>query len=274
MIENPLDTDAAKRAFISTYNSRGFETAWDIIEAYEKVLEATGEHPQKGSAAISRIVDLPRSTIRRWVDDNAVPYPYQGLQTAMNHGWLDLTANGEMTRALVDLTGHVFGRGSLHNEKYRPRISAGRDVPHAEIHAAYQAVEVSSAESTPDDPDRPMQIVATTDASVLGRVLVVLGVPPGRDARGREGVPSILNHATDGIVRSFIQIYLRHRTIDRGSGNRLRILVNRPDRFKNGLARHIREQTNADVKVYQRGVSLSREAADILGLTPIPETEK
>lgn len=273
MSTDPLHTDPAKYAFVQMYSSRGFADPWDIIDAYETVLQATAKHPQKGSAAISRIVDLPRSTIRRWVDDDAVPYPYQGLQTAVSHGWLDLTEDGEMTQALVELTAHVFGSGSLHNEKYRPRISAGRDVPHAEIHDAYHAVGVSSAESTPDDPERPMQIVATNDASVLGRVLVVLGVPLGREARGQEGVPPILDHVSDDMVRSFIKIYLRHRTIDRGSGNRLRVLVNRPNRFKNGLARHIRDVTDADIQVYQRGVSLSSEAADDLGFAPIPETE-
>lgn len=273
MLDDPLDTGAAKHAFVSTYDSRGFEHTWDIIDAYENVLKATGEHPQKGSSAISKIVGLPRSSIRRWVDDDAVPYPYQGLQTALKHGWLNFTHDDEMTAALVTLTAHVLGSGSLHNEKYRPRVSNGRDVQHSEIHDAFHAVGVKSAEMSPDDPERPMQVVATKDASVLGRVLHILGVPPGRDARGSEGTPAILEHVSYHIVRDFLNVYLRHRSVDRGSGNRLRVLVNRPDRFKRGVARHITELTDADARTYNRGVSLSYDAAKYLDLTPIPETE-
>jgi hypothetical protein len=243
-----------KRAFVNTYRSRSFSDAWAMVEAYEAVQRTMAKNPERGSAFIAHQTDLPRSAIRRWVDENAVPYPYQGLQTALEKGWLDLEAGDEMTRALLVLCAHVLGDGSIKGEKYTPSVSAGWDVDLEEIHQAFAAVGVRTKEHTVDDPDRATQVRPSESGSVLGRVLVVLGLPAGGGDRGAERLPPLIWDVDIGTQSDFLRTYLRHRGPESDAYNPPRFLVNRPDGFRRELATLLTDVTGAEASTYERGV--------------------
>jgi hypothetical protein len=270
LLEEPTDTAAAKRAFVRTYSSRGFEDAWDIIEAFEEVQQVRAKYPERGSSFIAQKAGYPRSWIRRWVDDNAIPYPYQGLQTALSHGWLDLTPGDEQTRALVALVGYVLGRGGIKIEKYGPSVSAGWRVTVGELHDAFAAVGVDSHTVSTDDPDRLAQVRPRKDGSVLGRVLVVLGVPAGREARGREQLPPILDAMDIQTQARFCEVFVRQRGLDSHyeSFEPTRVLVNRPKRFKREFAALVEDVTGESAEPYSRGVEVSLDGMVALGVDP------
>jgi hypothetical protein len=270
LLETPTDTAAAKRAFVRTYSSRGFEDTWDIIEAFEEVQAVRAKYPERGSSFIAQKAGYPRSWIRRWVDDDAIPYPYQGLQTALSHGWLDLKPGNEQTRALVALVAYVLGTGSLKGEKYEPRASAGWRVTLDELHDAFAAVGVDSETVTTDDPERPPQVRPMKDGSVLGRVLFVLGVPAGREDVRRTRLPPILNDIDIQTQARFCEVFVRQRGLDSHyeSFEPTRVLVDRSDRFKREFAALVEDVTGESATPYSRGVEVSLESMLALGVDP------
>jgi hypothetical protein len=273
LFEEPSDTAAAKRAFVRTYSSRGFEDTWDIIEAFEEVQAVRAKYPERGSSFVAQKAGYPRSWIRRWVDDDAIPYPYQGLQTALSHGWLDLKPGNRQTRALVALVAYVLGKGSLKGEKYEPRASAGWRVTLEELHEAFAAVGVDSETVLTDDPERPPQVRPTTDGSVLGRVLYILGVPAGREDRRRTRLPSILNDIDIQTRARFCEVFVRQRGIDSHyeSFDPTRVLVDRPERFRREFAALVANVTGEEAEPYSRGVEISLDGMVALGVDPRDE---
>ncbi|MFQ3319123.1 MAG: hypothetical protein ACI80F_001183 [Natronomonas sp.] len=81
MLDDPIDASAAKRALVRTYNTPSYTDPWDAVAEYERVQRAAAEHPNKGSAALSKVVGLPRGCIRSWVDVDGMPDCYRSLQT-------------------------------------------------------------------------------------------------------------------------------------------------------------------------------------------------
>jgi hypothetical protein len=53
----------------------GDRDGWERVTEYQRVLEYTGKHPDKGSSAVASAVGLPRGRIRPWIDDGARPDP-------------------------------------------------------------------------------------------------------------------------------------------------------------------------------------------------------
>lgn len=87
-ISSPTSTAEAKQAFVSAYERPGYADPWDAVEDYERVQRAAARHPNKGSSALSSIVDLPRGRIRSWADGDGMPDYYHGLQTALENSWI------------------------------------------------------------------------------------------------------------------------------------------------------------------------------------------
>ncbi|MCY4732255.1 hypothetical protein KY092_17005 [Natronomonas gomsonensis] len=196
--------------------------------------------------------------------------PYQGLQTALSHGWLDLSPGDEATRSLVALIGYVLGKGSLKGEKYGPRASAGWRVTLDELHEAFAAVGVDSETVTTDDPERPPQVHPTTNGSVLGRMLYVLGVPAGREDVRRNRLPSILNEIDIQSRARFCELFVRQRGLDSHyeSYEPTRVLVDRPQHFRREFAALVEDVTGESAAPYSRGVEVSLDGMVALGVDP------
>ena len=87
MLDTPVDTEPAKKALVRTYASHAYSDPWEAVEDYERVQAVAAKNPQKGSSALSSIIDLPRSRIRSWLD-GSMPNCYRALQTALSNGWI------------------------------------------------------------------------------------------------------------------------------------------------------------------------------------------
>jgi hypothetical protein len=55
---DPTDTHSVKQAFVRTYDPPGYDDAWDVIADYERVQAVAADNPEKGSQAISTILQL------------------------------------------------------------------------------------------------------------------------------------------------------------------------------------------------------------------------
>jgi hypothetical protein len=78
VLSNPVDTESAKRAVVRTYNPPAYADPWDCVEDFERVQAQATKNLDKGSAALSSVVEFPRSRIRPWLD-GARPDCYRSL---------------------------------------------------------------------------------------------------------------------------------------------------------------------------------------------------
>ena len=111
MPDTQYSPKAIEKRLARTYNTPSYDDPYDAVSDYRRVQRAAANHPNMGSSALSNIVELPRSRIRGWVDDDAdsMPDAVRGISVAQNKGWLDPT--GDTAVALAAIVGHLFGAG-------------------------------------------------------------------------------------------------------------------------------------------------------------------
>lgn len=88
------DHETVARALADTYRGGYAPDPWERVTEYQRVLEYTAEHPNKGSSAVASALELPRGRIRPWMD-GARPDPVCAIQTAEEHGSAGSTSRSE-----------------------------------------------------------------------------------------------------------------------------------------------------------------------------------
>jgi hypothetical protein len=236
LLENPTDTAAAKRALVRTYNPPAYADPWDCVEDFERVQQAAAKHPNKGSAALASVVELPRGRIRPWLD-GARPDCYRGLQTALSNGWL-IEEWDRRGRALNCLAAWLLSSGSIDDHSVATWI-ADTD---AEREALEHYADAAGIElvRTRDDDDRPDEYRPAEDASVLGRVLSTwTGLQGDKDRTVR--FPRYVRFAPDEIARDFCRVYVAQRGTERERGREfVQIMAIRSEAFREDLLAQLR----------------------------------
>jgi len=256
-----MDTITASLA--RTYNHPSYEDPYDAVKDYNRVIEASAKHPNKGSAALSKVVELPRSRIRAWVDDDGMPDAARGIMLAQRHGWTD--PDTEMTEALAALAGHLLGGGSISEKTYVPTVAAGRRVSLDEISDAFRDVGVHPTRRHEDHESRATEVLPAVHGSVLGRTLAAWGCPVG----GRstvETLPAIVDHGDDASRAAFLDAYIRHRAVNYPDKATSRLQGQQPLPFHQAIADLIEEVTNEHASAGSGGVTISAAAMRALNL--------
>jgi len=72
------------------YNHPSYKNPYDAVRDYRRVQRAAANHPEKESAALSTILELPRSWIRGWVDEetDSMPDATREISVAQNKAGL------------------------------------------------------------------------------------------------------------------------------------------------------------------------------------------
>jgi hypothetical protein len=253
-------------AFTDTYSEDSFPSPYERLEAYERVMEGAAEHPNKGSSALSSIVELPRNQIRTWVDSGGKPDVAHGVHIAQDQGWLDADVESERFDALNTLVAAVFSGGTI-SERFEPAFTPDREsVTFARVNDALDRLGCGTKlRGDDEDPDRPVEVLPDTNASVLGRVLVALGAPHGAKADETDiSIPDYLDDAPQHVARDFVEVYVWNRGQRPGNGETVRIIEQRPQQFREELGALIERVVDGPVYVRGDGVSISTEAIEEL----------
>jgi len=256
-----MDTITASLA--RTYNHPSYDDPYDAVKDYNRVTEASAKHPNKGSAALSKVVELPRSRIRAWVDDDGMPDAARGIMLAQRHGWTDPDA--EMTASLAALAGHLLGGGSISTRNYVPSIAAGRRVSLDEISDAFRDVGVRPTRRHEDLESRATEVLPAIHGSILGRTLAVWGCPVG----GRstvETLPAIVDHGGAASRAAFLDAYVRHRAVNYPNKATSRLHGKQPLAFHQAIVDLIEEVTDEHASAGSSGVTISAAAMRALNL--------
>jgi len=161
-----------------TYKSQSYEDAWQSVEDYQRVLEYTGQHPNKGSSAVASALDLPRGRVHPWMNGSR-PAPVRAIQIAEENGWLPLATDDTVFSVFNRLVAWIFSRGSVTEAEYTPLFSCERETEQERLGDLFSAIGVDYAIFREDSTARATEARITEHSTIVGRLLVLLGAPVG-----------------------------------------------------------------------------------------------
>lgn len=261
------DRQAVATALARTYG--GDRDGWERVEEYQRVLEFTGEHPNKGSAAVASAVELPRGRIRPWIDDDARPDPVRGVQIAEEHGWLDLEWTEPPFTGLNVLVAWIFSGGSIEAEWFVPLFALDDSGADERLERAFQAIGLEYELLREDATNRATEARPTEAASVLGRLLHALGAPVG--AKNRDTaltLPDYLEDSPYPVRLPFGRTYVQNRQTARPDrpNTPVQIAEERSPAYRRQLVAFLRGVVGIDLVIRGKSsnIRLDQRAAAML----------
>lgn len=203
------------RDLARTYSDREYPDPWQKVLDYRRVRAYAADHPEHGRTRVGNALDRPPERVRGRLD-GGMPDPVRGIQTAIDHGWLDpgaatLDPGAATTAAFVAHLAHVLAGGSI-NGRFVPAITVDDSVTIGEVRSAFNALNVDILTRNAEVDNRATEAIPAADASVFGRCLVAIGAPVGAKA-GLDSFPQIVREVTDRVRESFARIYVAHRAL-------------------------------------------------------------
>ncbi|GAA0555829.1 hypothetical protein ABNG02_13365 [Halorubrum ejinorense] len=247
------------QALARTYSDREYLDPWEKVLDYRRVQEYTAEHPNHGRTRVGKALDLPPGRVRGWISDG-MPDSVRGIQTAIDHGWLNPDPGGEIAAALVELLAHVLAGGSIKAQTYVPSVTVGRRVEADDLREAFDRVGVETVVRRANEDGRATEVLPESDGSVLGRCLVTMGAPAGEKV-DLDAFPSVAWDVPESTRASFARIYIDHRATEFADKRTMVIQENRPSAYLEGLRDFFAAVTGGSVTVGDRKVIISADAA-------------
>lgn len=228
-------------------------------------------YPNKGSAAVSTALELPRGRIRPWLNGGK-PDAVRALDTLADHGWDDLAWKRPPVVALNVLVAWIFAGGSINADHWVPLFAVGNDRERTILADAIDLVGVDGTYEREDESGRATEYRVTTDGSVLGRLLAVLGAPVGEKHADRDlQLPPDLAQAPRDIRLDFARTYVCCRATPRPHrpSTPRQIIEERPPAFRDALRALFRSLGESDwIRGTGRQILLRTQAVELLDMPP------
>lgn len=251
-----------------TYDSRAYGDSWELVEDYWRVMDYAARRPELGSQALASRLELPRSRIRPWVRDPdgeqkpAHPDAVRGIQAAESHSWIPTRYDTEAFPALNRAVAWIFSGGSIDSTWYVPLFTIGGDATLDDLQTLLDQLGVGCSVSRDTEaeskPGRAAEYRPARDASVLGRLLSLLGAPVGsKNITTPIKLPSYLDNAPNSIQQEFVTVYLRNRGTWHQESRIIRFREERASSYLHSLADLIETVSGAPVQVSERNITLS-----------------
>ncbi|MCH7659163.1 MAG: hypothetical protein IH933_00800 [Euryarchaeota archaeon] len=254
-----------------TYHSRAYADSWELVEDYWRVMDYAARNTALGSSALASRLDLPRSRIRPWVRQPdadrkpARPDPVRAIQAAEGHGWIPARYESESFPALSRTVAWIYSGGSIDARRFVPLFTVGGESEFSDLKRLLDDVGAGCAISREFEAGRAAEYRPARDASVLGRVLFLLGAPIGtKNVDARITLPDYLNGAPESIRREFVEVYLRNRGQRYEEKATIHFREDRSTDYLAALAALIEDVSGESVTVSDRNVIVSADAARAL----------
>lgn len=244
--------------FVRTYNTPSYEDPYDAVCDYERVLEWASKNPDRGSQAASTALELPRSRIRTWMEGGK-PDSVRGLEVARSHGWVPLTSTSPHLEAFVTLLAWTFSGGSI-NRNWVPSFVTNDTAARFRVTEALYTLDTEIEVKRRGD-GRATEILPTTGASALGRVLVTMGAPRGeKNAAADIQLPAWLWEISPDLQRGFAKTYLLNRGHRHVGKDTMTFREERAESYLSALADFLQEVAEAPVRPNGQNVVVSAAA--------------
>jgi len=270
-LSDPTDKNALIAAFLSTYKGSETTSPEELVRQYHQVTEYTAKHPSKGSTAVASSLNLPRSRIRVWVDDDGMPDAARGMHIAERRGWFDLDWDSSMACSVTVAIAWIFSGGSI-DDHWRPSFAV-TDESREFANRVYDKLGVGARTVRDQDNDRATELLPAADGSVLGRLLSALGAPRGTKTPDRElSLPVWLSDAPQDLRLAFAQTFVFNRGVERQDRPQtpIQFRVHRPAGFQDEIRALCESVTTADA-VQGESANFRLSAAAAFQLYRVPE---
>jgi len=198
IVDDPRDYDTFIAVLARTYSHSEDPAA--VVDLYHDYQHLRAKYPEAGSTKLATKLGVKRSMIRKWVDDDAVPYVVQGLQTAETRGWIPMAFDSVEFRAMNRLVAWVMSAGSIHGDHWGVQFVVDDDRARDRVEAALTMLDLGTYE--PEETGTGINgtvLGVASDGSVLGRILYSLGAPKGDEKRRSDvQLPPYLDLAPEG----------------------------------------------------------------------------
>ncbi len=260
---NDSDRLVTERDLARTFDGGAYVDGWDAVEQYRRAI-AHATRNDCGSGATASALELPRSRLRTWIEGGGAPDQVHAIETARDHGWLDVTCSDPEFTALNTLVANIFSGGSIAQSSYAPSFAINHRGGDSHI---FDALDLAGVEyRIEDDRDgRADEVRPTTDGTVLGRVLAVLGAPVGPKAAQQVSLPNYLTDAPADIREVFVYSYLENRAVEHDQKATLTIREERNRSYLEELTTLIRSVADGRVELGEQYITISADAARSLG---------
>jgi len=266
VVADPTDYDAFVAVFARTYSHSEDPAA--VVDLYHDYQQIRAKYPDAGSAKLASKLGVPRSNIRKWVDDGAVPYVVQGLQTAETRGWIPMAFDSVEFRAMNRLVAWVMSSGSIHGERWDVQFVVDDERARERLDAALTMLDLDSGEYEEAGTNINGTLIGVgADGSVLGRVLHSLGAPKGDEKRRPDvQLPPYLDRAPEGIRRAWLVEYLKNRRREQHGEPWISFGEDRPAAYQRQFVELVEDVTGASASATGSDIYVSADAARELGL--------
>jgi len=261
------------RELARTYNRGAYDDPWEVVIDYSRALEAVAEDPDRGPTSIAREIDIPRSRLRPWLD-GSLPDPVRAIEVVDALGWMlrdDEAIGGDVGRALNVLVTWIYSGGSIKTDTYTPFFTVDDFTDADLLERSGQVLGVEMDFTRKASSQRATELRPIRNASLLGRVLYVLGAPVGEKNEAAEiELPGYLRTAPEVVLREFVQVYLQNRGQRYQDKRTVTMQESRSVEYLQSLAALIQRVTGENVSVSGKDVIVSADAARQIESWPEP----
>jgi len=267
VVADPNDYDTFVAVFARTYSHSEDPAA--VVDLYHDYQQVRAKYPDAGSNKLATKLGVKRSMIRKWVDDGAVPYVVQGLQTAETRGWISMAFDSVEFRVINRLVAWVMSSGSINGERWDVQFVVDDDRARERLEAALTMLDLDGQEYDEAGTGINGTLIGVgTDGSVLGRVLYSLGAPKGDEKRRPDvQLPPYLDRTPDGIRRAWLTEYLKNRRREQHGDPWISFGEDRPTSYQRQFVELVEDVTGATASASGTDIYVSADAARELGLS-------
>lgn len=261
------------RELARTYDRGSYDDPWQVVQDYTEAMAVLAEDPALGPTAVAREVGVPRSRLRPWLD-GSLPDPVRAIERVDGLGWLledEGDFGADVGRALNVLVTWVFSGGSLKSDTFTPFFTVDDfdDADRLEAAGAVVGVDMDFTRSAAES--RATELRPVRNASLLGRVLAVLGAPVGeKNAAADIQLPDYLRDAPELTLREFVQVYIDNRGQRYPDKGTITMQESRAQGYLESLAALVQRVTGERASVSGNDVVVSAAAARRIDAWPEP----
>jgi len=260
----PVDRTAFEHALARTYNHPSYDDPWEVVEDYQRVQTYAARHPNAGSYAVGRALNLPRGRVRPWLNET-MPDAMRALDTCWTRGWFPDDWDDPRATAWVIIMAAAWAGGSVSTDTFAPRWVVDDSDERAILRGAADPLGIEFTQLC----ENPLEVGPASDRIVIGRLLVALGYPRGfKTPESMAGIPEWVSTIPDRVQLQAARTYTTFRDTD--AVDYIQIAETRNLGYRKELAGVFRSvvDTPDDVRANSWPVRIIGDAAETL--RPLP----
>jgi hypothetical protein len=195
-------TPPTERAFASTYREGQNPSGFQYLQLYRQLIDR-----DESRSKLAYETGVRESTIQSW-RRGSKPYVQNGLENAIEYGWITPTTESDVALGLTSLVAWVHARGGI-RDTYYPDFGISSSKQRMHFKEIANDLGISYNVIREGDSERQTEIRISENGTALGRVLYTLGAPLRKSTETEHLPPTYLYHY-EPHARQFVTTWCVH----------------------------------------------------------------